>query len=252
MIWDELTSDELSRIDSNIPVILPVAATEQHGLHLPLATDRIIGEFFVHRIHEILKDQVLILPAIAVGCSEHHLEFSGTLSVTHETLLQQMTDIFVSVKAHGFVNFVLFNSHGGNQAIGHVFREKIGYRHQEIKLHLMTWWQIAHRELLEITETGFGGTGHACEFETSLMLHIRPDMVRMEKIEKGYPNPSYDWAKHDMLHAPKVSTFATFKQMTKKGTFGDPTLSSAEKGLRIVRCVIETCTKVLSDIAQSR
>ena len=78
MIWEELTSYELGQVDKKIPVVLPIAAIEQHGRHLPLATDRIIGEFFCRQLSEHLLDKVLVLPAISVGCSEHHLDFPGS------------------------------------------------------------------------------------------------------------------------------------------------------------------------------
>lgn len=248
MIWDEMTYEELGQVDKTTPVLQPVAATEQHGPHLPLATDRHIGEYFCYQLHKSIPDKVLILPSIAVGCSEHHLDYPGSLSVPHETLLGQVSAIFDAVRKHGFTNIVLFNSHGGNQAIGQVFVEKYGYRHQDVNVYMITWWKLIQEGLLKITTTGFGGTGHAGEFETSLMMLIRPELIRKEKVVAGYPKPASDWTKQDMLKAPVVSKFKTFRQMTKKGTFGDPTKASVEKGIKISQLVIHECENFLNSI----
>jgi len=251
MIWEELTSYELGQVDKRTPVVLPIAAIEQHGPHLPLATDRIIGEYFCGQLSEQLPDKVLVLPAISVGCSEHHLDFPGSLSITHETMLNHITDIFNAVKLHGFTNFLLFNSHGGNLGIGQVFVEKFGHRNQDVNIHMISWWKVVADKLSQVVEGGFGSTGHAGEFETSLMMLIRPDLVRTDKIEEGYPNPTADWAKQDMLQAPKVGHFKTFKELTKKGTFGNPTLASVEKGEQISKIVIHQCLAVIKDIYSS-
>lgn len=251
MIWEQLTWPEFDKIDRKTPVILPVAAIEQHGPHLPLATDKIIAEYFCNELNRRIPQNVLILPAIAIGCSEHHLGYPGSLSVTHETLLQQVTDIFSTVKHHGFTNLVLFNSHGGNQAVGQLFVEKFGYRNEGTNVHLITWWKVAVEKLLEITETEFGGTGHAGEFETSLMMLIRPDLVRVDKLEAGYPKTTFDWARQDLLHGPRVSWFRTFNDMTSQGIFGDPTKSSAIKGEKIKNIVLEECQRILMDISSN-
>ncbi|MDH3648967.1 MAG: creatininase family protein, partial [Saprospiraceae bacterium] len=128
MYWDQLTSGQIDQVDKSIPVLLPVAATEQHGPHLPLSTDRMIGEHFCTELDKKQPDDVLILPTIGVGCSEHHLDFPGSLSVQHETLLRTITDQVSSVIHHGFRHVIVFNSHGGNQAIGQTFVETFGYR----------------------------------------------------------------------------------------------------------------------------
>ena len=123
MNWDQLTSPEIDALDRSIPVILPVAAIEQHGLHLPLATDRMIVEYFCQQLNEAIPDQVLILPVMSVGCSEHHMEFTGSLTLKHDTFQQQAEDILGSVVVHGFKNLIIYNSHGGNLGISQVIVE---------------------------------------------------------------------------------------------------------------------------------
>lgn len=248
MIWDELTSPELAGLDRGTPVVLPVAATEQHGPHLPLATDRLIAEHFVGRLEETLSARVLILPTVAVGCSEHHMDFCGSLTLTHEHFAAQVLDVLGSVASHGFTNLVLFNAHGGNIAVTGVILETFGRRHPECQVVTMTWWHLAADALLGISETGPGGVGHACEFETSLMLHIAPQLVRLDALPENGLQPTYSWAESDMLRRGAASLYRPFRTMTTNGVVGEPRAASAEKGARISEVVVEKAREVVASL----
>jgi len=251
MIWDELTSPQIGDLDKRIPVVLPIAATEQHGPHLPLATDRIIGEHFAHMLHLEMPDQVLILPAISVGCSDHHMDFPGSLTHTHLTFTQQVLEVIDSVIHHGFSKIIIQNSHGGNQGVGQVIFEQAGFKHPQAEFVFLTWWRIASEILQRITESGPGGVGHACEFETSLMMTIAPQLVIADKIEPGVNQATFDWAEGDMLRSPSAGYFRTMRQMTSNGVFGDPTKASANKGQKITKAVVEALKKIVSDLDKS-
>jgi creatinine amidohydrolase len=151
MIWDELTSPKIDSLDRDIPVLLPVAATEQHGPHLPLATDRMIGWHFAHSLHLKIPEQVLILPPVAVGCSNHHMDFPGTITVSHEAFATYVEEILESVLAHDFNNLIILNSHGGNQGIGQVILERLGPEVNQMVL--VTWWKLASEALARISES---------------------------------------------------------------------------------------------------
>ncbi len=248
MIWDQLTSKQLAAVSRNVPVVLNLAATEQHGGHLPLSTDRLIGEFFCLQLEQKIPDQVLILPPVAVGCSAHHMEFAGSLTLTHSTFIAVVTDLLASVMHHGFRKIVLFNSHGGNQAVMQMLLEKLGSSHPSLHIAGVTWWNLARGRLKEITGGGLGATGHACEFETSLMQVIAPDLVNVKEIVKGERVPTFDWAEGDMLNGAPTSYFRTMKSMTPNGVYGDPTLASPEKGDRITAAVVEAFKKVVTDL----
>ncbi|TAM93371.1 MAG: creatininase family protein [Chitinophagaceae bacterium] len=248
MIWDTLTSGQLAQVDKNIPVLLPLAATEQHGPHLPIATDRLIGEHFAKMLNMEINDSILILPAVSIGCSDHHIEFPGTLSLKHTTFLTVVKDIIASVFHHGFYKIILFNSHGGNQGIGQVILEQLGNEYPKAHFVTVTWWVLARESLEKITETGVGGTGHACEFETSLIQLIAPELVHTGLIQKGANAPTFTWAEGDMLHGAKASYYRNMKTMTSNGIFGNPFAASAEKGKRITTCVIDSLKQVVSDL----
>lgn len=248
MYWDQLTSPETDALERKIPVILPIAATEQHGAHLPLATDRMIGEHFCRQIDRQLPNDVLILPTVAVGCSEHHMGFSGSLTLTHQTFMAQVEEIIRSVIHHGFCNIIILNSHGGNQGTGTVITEKLGYRFPDVNLVFVTWWKIAIEALIPLNESGPGGAGHAGEFETSLMMVIAPELVKNQEIKKGGNQSIFDWAEGDMLRGPKAGFYRTMKEMTLNGVFGDPTFASKEKGRKITKVVTEALVKMIRDI----
>jgi len=251
MIWDQLTSPDIDALNKNIPVILPVAAIEQHGAHLPLATDRMIGEYFCQQLHENIPEKVLILPAMSVGCSEHHMDFSGSLTLQHDTFLRQAEDILESVAFHGFKNLIIFNSHGGNSGIGQVIVEHFGKRHPECRIVLATWWKIAGEELFELNETGAGGVGHAGEFETSLMMHIAPELVRHDKIREKRAIKGFEWAEGDLLRGSRAFLYRSFKSMNPDGVIGEPKKISAEKGQKITVRVIKALKKIVLDLYES-
>ncbi len=250
MIWDQMTSPEIDALNRSIPVILPVAAIEQHGAHLPLATDRMIGEYFCYQLNNEIPDQVLILPVMSVGCSEHHMEFCGSLTVQHKTFLRQAEEILGSVTFHGFKNLILFNSHGGNLGIGQVIVEHFGKRHPECRIVFATWWKIVGESLFELNETGAGGVGHGGEFETSLMMKIAPQLVQHHKIKKKQNKDSFEWANGDLLRGPKASLYRSMKTMTPNGVFGDPRKVSAEKGQKIAEKVVEALKTMVLDLIE--
>ncbi|MEM6633016.1 MAG: creatininase family protein [Bacteroidota bacterium] len=248
MIWDQLTTFELDAIDASTPVILPIAATEQHGPHLPLATDRMIGEFMCQQLHNALPNRVLVLPSMQVGCSDHHMDFSGTLTLSHRNFLDCASDLLSSAAHHDFYNFIIFNSHGGNQGIGQVLLEDFGYENPDYNVVFTTWWRLAHEALMDITITGPGGVGHAGEFETSLMLYIAPELVRKDLIIKGENQDTFNWNDADMLRGSKAGLYRAMDEMTPNGVFGDPTSSSATQGELIVEAVVKELVQVVEDM----
>ncbi len=249
MIWDQLTSGEIHALDKDIPVILPIAATEQHGPHLPLATDRMIGWHFLLELDREISSKVLILPSQAIGCSAHHMDFAGTLSLTHDTLASVVEDVLASVLDHGFTRVIIFNSHGGNKGIAQVISESIG---PEFEYFLtITWWQLALGALRDICQTGPGGTGHAGEFETSLMLYIAPEMVKQDLMVKGQNQKTFSWAEGDMIHSPGVGLHRSMYEMTPNGIFGDPTQSNAQQGQKITKLIVTRLRQIIVDLQRS-
>ena len=247
MYWDQLTTIDIDQLNREIPVVLPISATEQHGPHLPLATDRLIGEHFCAKIDERVPKEILWLPSLSVGCSEHHTVFSGSLSVTHRTYLQQMEEILGWVVHYGFRNIVLFNSHGGNIAIGQSCVQSFGFRHPNCRIFMVTWWQLINEELEKVSE-GAIHTGHAGELETSLMLIIAPHLVKTAFMPTFANRENYEWAKANLLHGSRISYFRHFKELSANGVIGSPQYASVEKGKIITKLVVDYFLQFLEDI----
>lgn len=248
MKWIDLTSSRFRNLDRDIPVVLNIGAVEQHGHHLPVETDSLIGKFFLDQVDKILEDDILILPQVSICCSAHHMDFAGTLSVSHLTLMRYVTEILESVLHHGFWKLVLFNSHGGNLAIGQVILEHMGATHSECRPYLFTWWKLVAEELADLQESDFGGVGHACEFETSLIQHI--DQNRVGTIPQSIDKPAtHAWAEADMLVPSRGAVYRSMKEITAgSGVAGSPQFASAEKGAEITRLVVAALVDVLRDI----
>ena len=250
MFWDSLTSEEIGRCDKSLPVLLPIASIEQHGAHLPTSTDSSINELLLKGIEAEMSDKILILPITKITCSKHHMDFPGSLTVSHQTFYHYVTDILNAVLQNGFKTIVIFNSHGGNQGIGQVLVESFGSQNPDVKILCVSWWKIAVAELRELNESGFKGVGHACEFETSLMELFDPKTVRKDKIHKADFNPFFSWEEGDLLQAPTVSFYKSMKTQTNNGVYGDPTYANKQKGERIKKIVVEKLKQILLDITK--
>ncbi len=249
MKWEEITTDEIGQLDRNIPAILPIAAVEQHGPHLPLATDSLIADHLMNQLNKAIEDQILILPTIRVGCSDHHMAFNGTLTTQHGHFNNYVQDIVNSVITHGFDQLILFNCHGGNMGIAKVLYEQIGYSQQHIRLVTVTWWQLVAPELTGLQESTAGGVGHAGEFETSLLLHFDPKQVRIDRIPDKRTNRNrWSWSDGDMIRGARAELYQRMDQKTLNGVYGDPWLATAEKGAKIADLVVNKLITIVDDL----
>jgi creatinine amidohydrolase len=248
VFWDRMTSAALGRVDRAVPVLLPVGATEQHGPHLPVCTDRLLGETIAAAAEARLPEGVLVCPSVQVGCSEHHLPFPGTLSARHEVFAGYVSDLLASVVGQGFSAVVLLNSHGGNQAIGTVVLERFGYAHPEVRAVFTSWWQLAAPELLQLSTTGPGGVGHACELETSMMLATAPELVDVGAIPSRSGQSAAAWSASDMLRSGRARLYQRQDQVAANGVHGDPSAASADKGHRAISLVTDQLVTVLTDL----
>ena len=255
MKWEELTFRDFDRIDRHTPVLLNIAAVEQHGPHLPLDVDCRIGRHLCKRVDEALGTGVLVLPQIKVCCSRHHMEFAGTLTVTHETMLAYLKDLIGCVRAHGFSNVLVLNSHGGNQAIGRVAVEAIGpdFAAEGGRIAFTNWWDVALPALMEVNDSGRFGVGHACEFETSLMQLIAPDEVRIKALAGQSFEPLAEWADSDLLRSAPVLLYRSMHELSGgTGVLGDPSAASAQKGQCIVDLVVPALQRILEELPATR
>ncbi len=179
--WQDMTTVEFGALDAaRVIALLPVGAIEQHGPHLPVATDACINHGILARALELLPDGVPVsaLPMLPVGKSDEHLAFPGTLTLSAETLARLWTEIGESVARAGFRKLVLFNSHGGQPQV-----MEIVARDLRVRLGMLvvaySWYAAGIPEGLFAADEVQDGI-HAGAIETSIMLHLRPDLVQMD------------------------------------------------------------------------
>ena len=168
-------------------MVLPIAAIEQHGPHLAVSTDTIIGQGMVDTVIARLPEDlsVLFLPVQAVGKSNEHLRSPGTITYTADTALRVWTEIGESVARAGLRKLIIVTSHGGNVDVMRTVARELRVRCQ--MLVVTTGWRFGLPKGLYSDQEALHGI-HAGDMETSLMLHFRPDLVRPDKVANFVPS----------------------------------------------------------------
>lgn len=214
-------------------VLLAVGHTEQHGYHLPLSTDTLIIDAIARGVQETLPDLVLRVPTLPYGVSMHRSQFPGTVSVSGRAFEDFVLESVGWLVERGFDKFYIINGHGGNHSFLVNAVKYAGDRWPHIFcatsfLHLTA---AGYKEIQRLRESVFpGGMGHACELETSYILHLRPDLVHMERAVDEVDfisTPEYymDWVEGGALVANPPWTDDTLT-----GAYGQPLVATAEKG----------------------
>lgn len=231
--WHQLTTKEFSRLDAeNCVAILPVGAIEQHGPHLPVWSDTRIGQGIIDAMVGQAPDSLpfLILPTIAVGRSEEHNTFPGTLSLRADTLRAVCVDLLESVRRAGIRKVVIFNSHGGNPSIIDVAGLEMRRKHQML-IASTIWYQfgLPSEGLFSDYETSYGT--HAGEIETSMMLHLAPELV--DDAERAvFSNRASAMSKdYEVLDPQGAAPFSWIAaDLTDSGAWGDALAADPERG----------------------
>ena len=171
---------EVAAASKDTPVVVPIAAVEQHGRHLPVFTDSLLLGEVTRRAGEALGDRAIWTPLLWLGNSHHHLDFPGTLSAAPRTYLDLLGDLIDNLVTHGFRRIVLLNGHGGNIVPAHqaVFEARQRHRDRDDLLLLSaTYWLLGSRPDRLEPSLVQSEMGHACEWETSMILSLAPHLV---------------------------------------------------------------------------
>jgi creatinine amidohydrolase len=230
--WSDLTTREFEGLDPERTIaVLPIAAVEQHGPHLPVSTDLEIGNGMVRETLKLLPDDlaVLFLPTQAIGKSNEHLRSPGTITLSAETAIRAWTEIGEAVHRAGLRKLVMANSHGGNvEVIGIVARDL------RVRLGMLvvscSWARLGGPQGMYAEQEAAVGI-HAGDMETSMMLHFRPDLVDMPK-SKNFEPATVEIAKtFDILRPTGYTAFGWIAQdLHADGAAGDASIATAEKG----------------------
>jgi creatinine amidohydrolase len=251
MRWEELSVPEIEQLDRDRTVLLlPAGSVEQHGRHMPVGSDTMIAMSVCRAAADRLAGQVAVLPPPWYGYSPHHMRFAGTVTLRAETFLAVIEDIVASVVAHGFRRFVVLNGHGGNSALMDVLAATLGHRfYGQARIATLTYFQFASAAIAKLRKSKSGGMGHACEFETSMMQHIRPELVKIDRAKVTYPDPGSAYLSTDLLGGSRVRVYHDFGDLSESGTFGDPSLASPEAGARFHAAVVDEFVGFIEDFA---
>jgi creatinine amidohydrolase len=219
-------------------IVVAFGAVEQHGHHMPLGTDAIFGDELSWRLAERLD--AFRAPTMRIGCSRHHLAFPGTMSIEEETFHGVVGDLVRGWSRHGFRRIVILPTHGGNFAPLAGALEKLGPL-DGVKVIAITDLSVLVQATLGVGEElgvppAEGGL-HAGQWETSMLLALRPELVRMEEAVPGYTGDLESGLQRFLAEGVDV--------LTDTGVFGDPTNASAEHGRLYVERLLDLAAELV-------
>lgn len=213
--------------------VICAASTEQHGPHLPLATDELLGEAYARGLAERLGN-TLVAPVIRPGCSEHHMAFAGSLTTPAELLMDLLDQDLASLRRHGFTQFKVFSSHGGNYPP--LARWAAERPHPDVKVATRPGiFDAAFDAIHRLGRTDHAGP-HADVIETSMMLYLHPDLVDMERAATGFTGE----ARFEELVG------GSFRDFSENGIIGDPVGSNPVLGKAALEAICDHLATVLA------
>jgi creatinine amidohydrolase len=223
----ELSWPAAAALSKDMPIVFPIAALEQHGHHLPVFTDSLLLAEILRRAREPLGDRVLFAPLLWLGNSDHHLDFPGTLSAAPRTYLDVLNGLAENFVRHGFRRLVFINGHGGNDVPGKQVMFELRQRHRQrddLLFLLATYWNLGTKP--NDPSLHQASMGHACEWETSMMLRLAPQLVGDYQGAKPVdPGTGF---------GPAARGWIT-RERTAPGHLGSPQVATAEKGEHLFR-----------------
>jgi len=251
--WGDYRTTEYHAIDPEATIaVLPVAAIEQHGPHLPVSTDSTIMAGMLEAVIAKLPADldVRILPIQSVGKSNEHLHAPGTLTLPATTLIEAWTELGASVARAGVRKLVVVNSHGGNEEIMGIVTRELRVRHA--MLAVKTSWSRFGRPagLYSEIEDRYGI--HGGDFETSVMLHFRPDLVDMERAEDFASRVQAAEQEFELLRHTGTQAFAWIaSDLNPHGVVGEASKANAEKGRLTVEHQADGFIRLLMDVRKA-
>ncbi|GGG69077.1 creatininase family protein [Paenibacillus radicis (ex Gao et al. 2016)] len=228
-------------------VILPVGAVEQHGPHLPIYTDTLIGEVTLTQTLERVSgdSEVWLLPPVSYGKSNEHTGLPGTISLSANTLKGVIMDIADSLHASGFRKLLLFNTHGGNIDLLNLVSREIRIRTGMMVFYLSPGSLDVAEDLMTAKELEYGI--HGGDYETSIVMSVKPDWVQTEFLVKEFP----DMSKYRFLTLEGKIRFGwKMADISVSGITGDATVATPEKGWIIQERIAELLSEALNELCQ--
>jgi creatinine amidohydrolase len=241
MKFAEMTFPELRNVSRKTTLLmLPIAACEKHSHHLATLTDTVLVTGVADGVEARLAQQVVQLPTLWLGASHHHLRFGATLSVSVEVHVELLADMIEPLLEDGWLRLLILNGHGGNIDTMQLALRSLQPDWPDRILSAASYWDLAAAELAALAEGPRKNMGHACEFETSMMLALRPDLVRTKEIRNDLPKE--DTALRGLFLADDMF------QKTDHGAVGFPELATPEKGRAFLNAAITRTCEVIETL----
>lgn len=247
-----LTWQEIATMPNRdqVVIIQPLGAIEQHGYHLPLIVDSAISQGVLGEALKLLSPEIpaYALPTLYYGKSNEHDGFPGTISLSASTLFSLLTEVSQSIYQAGFRKLILMNSHGGQPQIMEIIARDLHQQYPDLAIFPFFTWRVPNitNELLTPTEQELGI--HAGDAETSLILSLLPEQVKMDLAVREYPP---NLAPNSLLSLEGKLPFAWLtKELSHSGVMGDGTTATKEKGDRILASLAQGWVRVIQDVYQ--
>jgi creatinine amidohydrolase len=238
MKFADMTFPELRRVSRDATLVLaPIAACEQHSRHLPTITDTVLVTAVADRAEQRLSQHVLQLPTLWFGASAHHLRYGATLSADVDTHVQMLDDLLTPLLEDGYQRLLVLNGHGGNIDTMQMALRRLQPRWRDRQLSAASYWDLARQELAALAEGPRKTMGHACEFETSMMLELCPHLVRVPDIKD---DPATDDPALRGLYLAE-----DMHQRTDHGAVGYPEKATAAKGRAFLHAAVTRTVEVV-------
>jgi creatinine amidohydrolase len=247
--WPEVKALDFTRLIA----LVPLGSIEQHSRHLPLSVDTDIVTELAVRVEAARADTVVLLPTLWLGHSPHH-RFLACLSLEVRPYMEVIKGLCDSLVLAGFRKVLFLNGHGGNDLVAKAAMREVKSKYEsrkELHVGFASYWALGKKTLQEIRESALGGVGHACEMETSIMLHLHPDSVEMSKASAGGPLQTANKYKLlDAQYAPPVYFVQEFSDLSEHGGIGQPELATAGKGERFLNGFTQEIIEFIDEFVQ--
>ena len=246
--WSDLTSADISKLGKNKILILPFSSVEQHGEHLPSGTDKLILDgilnTFVKKYPKLNK--YLILPNISIGSASEHNSFEGTLSSNSTNYIDYIISIVGELCIRRYKKFIFLNSHGGQISHLDIAAKEIKSRYKAVDIVKAHYFLFkGFEKIIPKKELLYGY--HGGEFETSIMLHLYPELIKLNKIKRNKLSTDFK-SKKIISYERTIKRAWNTKDLSKTGIIGNPTKSSADKGKRILDLTSTTLKKIIDEM----
>jgi len=247
MTWPEIKEAAAQRRVA----IVPIATLEDHGLHLPVDTDLLLCSAVCEAAASRAADRTVLVPPINHGYSPHHMDFPGAITIGAQTLIAYGVDVCRSLAHHGFRRILIVNGHGSNTPFTDIIARLTVVETGALTAAVNYWAAPGVREAAEgLRESQpIGGMNHACEFETSLYLALRPDLVEMEKaVAELSHRPSKNYWTDLVGGDGPLAMMEYWSQLSESGVMGDPTKASAEKGRILLEAAANGIVELVDEL----